>query len=357
MVLKVGLLMCPGISPFHFSVPYMVFGDAMPGPGLFDLYVVAERGQEVDTAARMKDVVQVRADGALSLLETVDIVIVPGWADPECRPSAGLTAALRRAADRGAWLVGLCYGTYALAYGGLLDGRRAATHWLAEQDFCRRFPTVKLDTNALYVEDGRMITSAGTAASLDCCLHIVRRFHGGVVANQVARVLVVPPHRDGGQAQFIDRPVPSSTKDMQLNRLLDFLRQHLHIEHSIDVLAGHMAMSRRTFTRHFSRATGMTLGQWLVNERLQHSLPLLESGTLSIDAVAEQVGFESSAAFRLHFKRRYRVSPAKWRQTFAHGRQTPSRRGAAGKVREEPLSRLRQEPGAESRSQEPGANR
>ncbi len=224
--------------------------------------------------------------------------------------------ALIRCHERGAHVVGLCYGTYALAYAGLLDGKRASTHWLAEQDFSGRFPKVKLDTNALYVEEDRLVTSAGTAAGLDCCLFLVREYYGAQIANKVARVMVVAPHREGGQAQFIEQPVAVSTQDAHINRLLDYLRAHLASSHTIDELAARTAMSRRTFTRHFQRATGMTVVEWLVNERLRRGSELLETTSLSVETIAERVGFHTATSFRQHFKQRHQVSPRDWRKTF-----------------------------------------
>ena len=213
-------------------------------------------------------------------------------------------------------MVGLCYGAYVLAYAGLLDGKRASTHWMAEQDFKLRFPQVQLDMNALYVDDDGLITSAGTGAGLDCCLYIVRKFYGQKTANKVARMMVVPPHREGGQAQFIEQPLAPSTQDARINLLLDHLRQHLNQVHSVDALAQRAAMSRRTFTRHFSKATGMSLGDWLINERLQRTRELLESTTLPVEAISDLVGFQNPTSLRQHFKRKNQVSPSEWRRTF-----------------------------------------
>lgn len=176
-----------------------------------------------------------------------------------------------RARDNGAEIVGLCLGAFVLGYAGLLDGRRAATHWEFEQDFQRRFPQVQLDINALYVDDQRIITSAGTAAALDCCLYIIRQRFGSLAANQIARRMIVSPHREGGQAQFIAQPVPKNTRDARINCLLDYLQQHIAEPHSLDSLARVVAMSRRTLTRHFARATGMSITDWLTAERLRRS--------------------------------------------------------------------------------------
>lgn len=309
---KVGLILHPRFSPFHFSVPYMVFSVSLPEGPLFELLIVAPEGKPLDSERAMT----IHPDGGLELLDKVDIAVVPGWHDLNAVPPPELTQALIRCHERGAHVVGLCYGTYALAYAGLLDGKRASTHWLAEQDFLGRFPKVKLDTNALYVEDDRLVTSAGTAAGLDCCLFLVRKYYSAKTANTIARLMVVPPHREGGQAQFIEQPVAMSTQDAHINRLLDYLRENLDKTHSIDNLAARTAMSRRTFTRHFQKATGMTVVEWLVNERLRQGRELLEGTSLSVEAIAERIGFQTATSFRQHFKQRHHVSPRDWRNTF-----------------------------------------
>ncbi|HBO39262.1 MAG TPA: AraC family transcriptional regulator, partial [Pasteurellaceae bacterium] len=190
-------------------------------------------------------------------------------------------------------------------------------HWFGEQDFSRRFPLIRLDTNALYVEDQQIITSAGTTAALDCCLYIVRKFYGVKIANKVARIMVAPPHREGGQAQFIERSVQQTDHNNRLSALLEKLRQNPANTYSIDDLAAQAHISRRTFTRHFQKTTGTSFTQWLINERLQISLELLESSRLSIEKIAEQTGFQSAVNFRQHFKQRFKVSPNDWRKTFS----------------------------------------
>jgi transcriptional regulator GlxA family with amidase domain len=250
-------------------------------------------------------------------LATADIIVVPGWHDLTEPPGPDLITALQQAQTRGALLVGLCYGDYALAYAGLLDNRQAATHWLAEPDFTTRFPRVTLDTNALYVEDGNLVTSAGTTAGLDCCLFIVRQYYGVQMANRVARIMVVPPHREGGQAQYIEQPVARSTQDARINQLLDYLRANLAINHSIDDLAQRTAMTRRTFTRNFQKATGVFVGQWLINERIQRGREFLETTSVSVERIAEMLGFQTATTFRQHFREFNQVSPTAWRRTFA----------------------------------------
>lgn len=308
----VALIAYPRFSPFHFAMPYMVFGSQLPDQRLFDLRIVAPD----DQALAAERALTLAPDGGLELADTADILVVPGWHDLDVAPSAALQDALRRAHARGARVVGLCYGAYALAYAGLLDGHRAATHWMAEADFSRRFPRVTLDANALYVDEDRLVTSAGVGAGLDCCLYIVRQLHGARIANRLARMLVIPPHREGGQAQFIEQPVAVSTQDAQINALLDHLRTHLDASHAVDDLARRTAMSRRTFTRHFRKATGMTLGEWLVNERLRRARELLETTSLPVEKISDLVGFQTPVSLREHFRKHYQVSPREWRRTF-----------------------------------------
>ncbi|WP_313021576.1 GlxA family transcriptional regulator, partial [Atlantibacter hermannii] len=238
------------------------------------------------------------------------------WEHPETRPDAALLEALRSAWQRGAEVVGLCLGAYVLAYAGLLNNRRASTHWEFERDFAARFPEVRLDSNALYTSDERLITSAGTAAGIDCCLNIVRDHYGTALANRVARRMVIPPYREGGQAQFIEHAVPETTRDEQINDLIDYLRRNLDKRHDIDSIAGFAGMSRRTLTRHFHKATGMTVGDWLSAQRLQRSQELLETTDHSIETVSSLAGYQSPVSFRQSFKARFNVSPSEWRRTF-----------------------------------------
>ncbi|NHZ89669.1 helix-turn-helix domain-containing protein [Massilia sp. CCM 8733] len=308
----VALIVYPNFSPFHFAVPYLIFNAALSEGPLFDLKIVSAGARPLVAERALT----MHPDGGLELVDGADIVVVPGWDDLNAPPEPELAAALRRAHARGAHVVGLCYGAYALAYAGLLDGKSASTHWMGEKDFSARFPRVRLDMNALYVEEDKLITSAGTGAGLDCCLYIVRAYYGSKIANKVARTMVIPPHREGGQAQFIEQPMAVSTQDAQVNRLLDYLREHLGASHSIDELAARTSMSRRTFTRHFIKATGMTLVDWLVNERLQRARDLLETTSLPVEKISDLAGFQTPISFRQHFKKRFQVSPRDWRRTF-----------------------------------------
>lgn len=195
-------------------------------------------------------------------------------------------------------------------------GRRATTHWAYADDFAKRHPTVQRDADVLYVEDGNLTTSADAATGIDCCLHLVRQRYSAESANKVARRLVVPPHRQGGQAQFIDQPIPSTARGSRLSGLIDGMRANLHLPHGLDSLAAQAVMSRRTFTRQFHQVTGATVGEWLLSERLALTQRLLESSDQPIERIAELVGFGTSASLRQLFKRAFGVSPSAWRQTF-----------------------------------------
>lgn len=287
----------------------MIFAQAVE-PGLFSVCADAPGQVRSDMGFT------INVPHGLEPLRTADIIVFPYWSHPEEKPDERLLAELRNAWARGAEVVGLCLGAYVLAYAGLLDNRRAATYWEFEQDFRKRFPLVHLDNNALYTTDERLITSAGTAAGIDCCLNIVREHYGSSVANHAARRMVVPPYREGGQAQFIEHPVPTNTRDEKINALLEYIRRNLEKPHDLDALAGFVNMSRRTFTRHFLKATGVTVGEWINAQRLQRSQELLETTNVSIERVSKLCGFQSPVSFRQSFKTRFNVSPSKWRRAF-----------------------------------------
>ncbi|MCW9709787.1 helix-turn-helix domain-containing protein [Avibacterium sp. 21-586] len=312
---SVALVLHPNFSPFQFAIPNMVFSMKIAEKPLFELKIIAED----KTSCYGEGGIYVPAEGDLSLLETADIIIHFGWHNVAEAPSLAMQQAFQVAYQRGALMVGLCYGAYPLAYSGILNGKKATTHWLGEADFRQRFPQVRLDIQAIYVEDGNVMTSAGTAAGLDCCLAIVRRQYGVKIANQIARMLVVSPHREGGQAQFIERPVARVSASENINQLLAEIQQHLAENYHIDTLATRLNMSRSTFTRHFRQATGMAFTQWLIETRLQRGRELLESTDLSIEQIAQQIGFHSDTAFRQHFKHKHQLSPRVWRKRFGRG--------------------------------------
>jgi transcriptional regulator GlxA family with amidase domain len=315
------------VIPFHLSVPCIVFGEGMPtDDNPFDVRVCAGEPEPIKTSTGfgLCDL------ESLDLLERADAIVVPGWRDSLDEPPQPLVDALVRAHQRGAQIVGLCYGTHVLASAGLLDGRRATTHWGLADEMARRFPKVAFDPDVLYVEDGNLMTSAGTAASLDACLHVLRQRLGAAVANRAARRLVIAPHREGGQAQFIEQPVPKAAADTRLALLLDSMRERLAEPHTLDSLADEIRMSRRSFTRHFRALTGTTVKAWLLSERLAVTQSLLESSDVSIDGIAQAVGFGSVAALRQHFREAFGVSPSTWRLSFKSPRvKMPVKRTAS----------------------------
>lgn len=254
----------------------------------------------------------------LRALERAEIVIVPSWRDLEERPPEPLLAALRRAHRRGALLVGLCLGAFVLAEAGLLDGRAATTHWYCAGELARRFPKIDVRAGVLYVDEGDVLTSAGSAAGIDCCLHLIRRQHGAELANQVARRLVVPPHRQGGQAQFIEQPLPPAEGNERIGELLDWARGNLRRALDVDILAKRAAMSRRTFTRHFRKHTGTSVTRWVLEQRLAFAQRVLETSDQPIDRVAEAAGFGSAVSLRQHFAAAFGTTPTAWRRQF-HG--------------------------------------
>lgn len=300
------------ISPFHLSVPCVVFGEGHPGLPLFDVTVCAAETGPVKTTAGFS----LGINHDLSVLKKADTVIIPSWRNPAERPPEALIKAVSAAQRRGAQIVGLCLGAYVLAEAGLLDGRRATTHWAYAQDFAQRYPLIDVDADVLYVEDENVLTSAGTAAGIDCCLHMVRQRYGAESANSVARRLVVPPHRQGGQAQFIEQPIPTSARSSRLGEMIDWVRGNLDQAHTVDSLANRALMSRRTLTRQFRQLIGMSVVEWLHTERLALTQRLLESSDHSIDAISTLVGFGSPESLRLHFRRGFGVSPNAWRATF-----------------------------------------
>ena len=310
----VAVIAFDGISPFHLSVPCLVFGEERTPDGAprYRLLVCSVEGGPLRTNAGF----QIEAAHGLRALSQAGLVIVPSWRDDLTRPPEALLNALRQAHKRGARIVGLCLGAFVLAEAGLLDGRPATTHWNLVPAFAERYPQVQLDPQVLYMDDGDVVTSAGTAAAIDCCLHLMRQRHGAEVANHAARRMVVAPHRQGGQAQYIEQPVPASGADHRLAKVLAWVGRHLDEPHSLDALAARAAMSRRTFTRHFRQATGTTVVQWLLNQRLARAQRLLESTDRPIDAVAADAGFGSTASLRQHFAAAFNTSPLAYRRQF-----------------------------------------
>lgn len=304
-----------GISPFHLSVPCLVFGEDRTDAGKprFRLRVCSLEAGPLRTNAGFT----VEASHGLEALRRAQIVVVPSWRDDGSPAPAALLKALRDAHRRGATIMGLCLGAFVVAEAGLLDGRPATTHWHLAAAFARRYPSVQLQPEVLYVDNGDVLTSAGTAASIDCCLHLLRVRYGAEVANRAARRMVVAPHRQGGQAQYIQQPVPAAAEQDRLRPLLEWLSRHPQRSHSLDDLARRALMSRRTFTRRFREATGTTVGQWLLSQRLALAQRLLETTEQPVEVVAADAGFGSAVSLRQHFAAAFSVSPSAYRRQFS----------------------------------------
>lgn len=254
-------------------------------------------------------------DHGLDHLARADTVIVPGWADVDRDPPAELIDAVRAAHQAGARVASLCTGAFVLAAAGLLDGKRATTHWAHTEELARRHPLVTVDPDVLYVDNGSVLTSAGKAAAMDLCLHLVRLDHGSSAANKIARRLVVPPHRDGGQAQFVTTPVPAPGNH-PLADLFPWALQRLDEPLTVEDLARRARMSSRHLGRHFKSVTGTTPLQWLLTQRIRHAQELLETTDDTVDTIATATGMGTATTLRRHFARTVGVPPDTYRRTF-----------------------------------------
>lgn len=307
---QVAILALDAVVPVDLAIPAQIFnyGDEAP----YRATVCAlEPGSVRSTGGY--DIVAI---GGLAAVRRADTVIVPGfW--PHARPPAALVLdAIRSAHARERRVVSICTGAFALAAAGVLDGRCVTTHWRHADELAALYPAVEVNPNVLYVDDGRVLTSAGVAAGFDLCLHLVRLDHGAAVANRIARRLVVAPHRDGGQTQYIDRPVQHAI-ETSLQATRGWALQRLDEPLTVSALARHACVSERTFTRRFSAETGTTPLQWLLHQRVLAARRLLETSTKSIDEVAERCGFGTAASLRAHFRRFVATTPTDYRRAFA----------------------------------------
>ncbi|SEG75622.1 transcriptional regulator, AraC family with amidase-like domain [Thermomonospora echinospora] len=311
----VAVLAFDGMSPFELGSVAEIFG--LPRPELrvpwYELRVCAERP---DRMMRSFGGLALTAGHGLEEFAAADTVVVVAVPDVRAEVPPALVGALRTAHGRGARVVSICSGAFALAAAGLLDGRTATTHWRYAELLQRRYPRVRVDPDVLYVDDGDVLTSAGSAAGLDLCLHLIRRDHGARVANAVARRLVVPPHREGGQAQFVEAAVAEPARDDAVARSMAWALDHLAEPITVADLARRAHLAPRTFLRHFGRQTGTSPLRWVVVQRVMASLPLLEAGSMPVEEVGAAVGFGSPATFRHHFTRIMKTSPSAYRRTF-----------------------------------------
>ncbi len=316
----VAILAYDGMTGFESGLAAEIFGMAeLPGrfsagvaPGGYAVKLCSEQPE-----IRMLGGAVVRTSYGIEDLASADTVLIPSVRDVEQAPSDALLEAIRAADTRGARLVSICSGAFALAAAGVLDGRTATTHWIYADLLAQRYPSIDVDPAPLYVDNGRVLTSAGCAAGLDLCLHIVRADHGVRVANDIARRLVISPHRAGGQAQYIETPVPEPAFDGRIAAGMAWALEHLDRPITLDELAERSSLSRRSYLRQFARATGTTPIKWLIEQRIQASLALLESSDLGVEQIAARVGFESPVTFRHHFVRQMRTTPREYRGCFS----------------------------------------
>jgi transcriptional regulator GlxA family with amidase domain len=313
MLTNVAVIALPDVAVFELGVLCELFGydrtaDGLPG---YRFSVCTPGGRPVQTHAGFT----VTPGHDLTPVETADLVAVAPY-DSDDDPSAEVLDALRAAHDRGAWVMSVCTGAFALGAAGLLDDRRCTTHWRHTDRLAARYPAAKVDPNVLYVADDNVLTSAGTAASIDCGLHLIRQEHGSAVATALARRMVVPPHRDGGQAQFIETPVASTHDAPTLQPILARVLETLDRPHTVETMAAQAHMAPRTFARRFRAETGITPHDWLTNQRVLLARRLLEDADLGIDAIAVRAGFGSAATLRHHFTRRMSTTPQAYRATF-----------------------------------------
>ncbi len=320
---RVVALAYDGLCTFELGIVVEVFGLARPELSIpwyrFAVCALERR------SLRATGGITVRATGGLRELERAGTIIVPGWRNPEERPPAAVLRALRSAFARGARVVSICSGVFVLAAAGLLDGRRVTTHWRYLETLRRLHPGLRIEPDVLFVDEGRVMTSAGSAAGIDLCLHLVRLDHGAEIANQVARRLVVPPQREGGQAQYVPVPAAAAPR-VGLSGLLAWALGRLGDDLTVERLAKRAAMSPRTFARQFREQTGTTPHRWLTHQRLMAAQRRLESGAESVDRVAEAVGFQTGATLRMHFRRAFRTTPTAYRRRFSKVPPRPGKR-------------------------------
>lgn len=301
-----------GLCTFEFGIVVELFG--LPRPEFSSWYdfivCTADRGPLTTTGG-----LTMTAARDLAALRRAQTIIVPGWRSADERPPAALVDALVAAHRRGARLVSICSGVFVLAATGLLDGRRATTHWRYLAALARQYPRIVIDPDVLYVDDGRILTSAGSAAGIDLGLHIIRRDFGARIANVVARRLVMPPHREGGQAQYVPSPVGDEERPW-LARLFEWAQRHLDEPMPVERLAREACVSKRTLSRRFADTAGVSPTEWVIGLRIGRAKDLLETSTRSIEQIAASCGFGSAATLRHHFRGRVKMSPARYRARF-----------------------------------------
>jgi len=304
--MRIAVLAYDRISPFLLATPLAVFGEPFVASG-HEIMVCASAPRLAASGGLI-----IEAPHGLEAAGAADILILPGWRDADEPVPDDMVAAVQDAEARGAMVVGLCLGAFGLAQAGLLDGRRATTHWARAETFAARYPRVSVDAGALFVDEGRILTSAGVASGLDCCLHLLARISGVAEANRVARHLVVAPQRAGAAPQLIERPAIGSSADSRVTDILEKLRAHPLGTPALDDLARQAGMSRRSLTRHIRARTGGSLGDWLRDARLARAQALLAAGARGLDDVALRCGFPDAQALRAAFRTQLGLTPRQW---------------------------------------------
>ncbi len=312
--LKIAALVYDGLCTFEYGIVAEVFGLKRPelDRELYQFSSVALQSGTMTAAGGLT----VSATGNLRNWRDAHTIVIPGWSNKNDPVPEAILGPLRQAYEKGARILSICSGGYVLAAAGILDQRRATTHWRYADDFQTRYPNIIVEKNHLYVDDDNVVTSAGSSAGLDACLHIVRTDFGAKVANIVARRLVMHSHRQGSQAQFIETPAGKTGSDLRLSTLMQTVRSSLEINHTVDSLADKASMSTRTFQRRFLAHTGTSVMSWLIQERLALACRLLESENSSVEQISNTTGFASVNALRYHFKQTMDTSPAQYRKRF-----------------------------------------
>lgn len=311
--LTVGLLAYEGLCTFEFGIMVELFG--LPRPEFERWYRLCVCALEPGPL-RAAGGIRIEAPYGLGMLDRAGTVIIPGWRALDAEVPAALIKKLQRAQREGARLLSVCSGAFVLAAAGILDGKRATTHWKYAAELARQYPKIDVDPDVLYVDQGQLLTSAGSAAGIDMGLHLIRRDFGAAAANCVARRLVVPPQREGGQKQFVAAPVAPSSGKETFARLLDEVRATLKRKHSVSSLAKRAKMSERSFARRFKAVTGTTPHRWLQAQRVRAAQAMLETSGLSLEEVAVRTGFGDAQLLRLHFKRVVGTTPTGYQRSF-----------------------------------------
>jgi AraC family transcriptional regulator, transcriptional activator FtrA len=311
---RVAALAYDGLCTFEFGIVVEIFG--LPRPEITVPWYQFQVCGLTRGALRATGGVRVRTDAGLSGLRRAGTIVFPGWRNPDERPPENLLREVRSAAARGARLLSICSGVFVLAAAGVLDGRRATTHWRYVERLQARYPRIRVEPDVLYVDEGRILTSAGSAAGIDVGLHLVRRDYGAEIANQVARRLVVAPHREGGQSQFVPLSMGEAPTG-GLARVLEWAQGRLAEPLSVEGLAHRAHLSARTFARRFREETGTTPHRWLIHQRLLEAQRRLETSRDSVDRIAEAVGLNTAETLRFHFRRALRTTPTAYRRKFS----------------------------------------